>query len=83
MNANQHAVLFALFTLAKNDRHATVLRLVQETNIQRSDVEKALTDLERSGLADLERVRLTFAGLAIAASIRVPKARATRATKAA
>lgn len=83
MNENQHAVLSALFTLAKKDRHATVLRLVQETNIQRSEVEKALADLERGGLADVERVRLTFAGLAIAASIRVPKLRAHKATKAA
>ena len=30
-NTAQHAVLFALFQLAKNDRPATVLRVVAET----------------------------------------------------
>ncbi len=71
-NTAQHAVLFALFTLAKRDRHATVLRLVEETGQGRAVVEASLQALERAGLVDQERVRLTMGGLAAAALLGAP-----------
>ena len=59
----EHAVLHALFTLAKNDRHATVLRLVEATGSSRTEVDAALASLDRKGMVDKERVRLTLIGL--------------------
>jgi hypothetical protein len=71
-NTARHAVLFALFKLAKNDRHATILRLVAETGHGRAVVEASLLALDRAGLVDQERVRLTMGGLATAALLGAP-----------
>ena len=71
-NTAQHAVLFALFQLAKSDRPATVIRLVAETGHGRPVVEATLRSLDRAGLADAERVRLTMQGLATAAILGAP-----------
>lgn len=73
MNATHHAVLFALFDLAKGDRHATILRLVEHTGLDRATVVSALVTLDRAGLADHERVRLTMAGLTMAMVVGAPK----------
>lgn len=68
MNASLQNVLHALFVLASQDCHATVLRVAKKTGLSRSEVEGALAALDRAGLADASRVRLTLPGLAYAAS---------------
>jgi hypothetical protein len=72
----QLAVLVALFDLAKTDRAATVLRLVDATGLTRDEVTASLAKLDRAGYADAERVRLSMPGLAAAAMIsaRPPRA---------
>lgn len=75
MNANHHAVLYALFTLAQNDQHATVLRVARSTGLSRDEVESALASLDRGGLAYAERVRLTMQGLGAALMLGAPRAR--------
>ena len=64
MNANHQAVLHALFNLAQNDEHATVLRVANATGLARAEVVASLAALGRAGLADADRVRLTMQGLA-------------------
>jgi DNA-binding IclR family transcriptional regulator len=61
-------VLHALFVLASQDCHATVLRVAKKTGLSRAEVETALAALDRAGLVDADRVRLTLPGLAFAAS---------------
>ncbi len=83
MNSIHHAVLHALFTLASSDRHATVLRVVEEAGrylpvVDRDQVVAALVALDRAGLADHERVRLTMRGLGVAVFMGAPKAAAKR-----
>ncbi len=56
MNSIHHAVLHALFTLASSDRHATVLRVVEEAGrhlpgLDRDQVVSALVALDRAGVA--------------------------------
>jgi predicted transcriptional regulator len=79
MNTNHHAVLFALLDLARTDRHATVLRLAQHAGLERAEVELALRALDRAGLVDEARVRLTMHGLAAAAMMGAPRASKGRA----
>lgn len=79
MNDTAHAVLFALLDLAKSDRAATVLRLVDATGFERSVVETTLAALDRAGLADASRVRLSMQGLAAAAMLGAPRVRRVRA----
>lgn len=81
MNDTAHAVLFALLDLARSDRAATVLRLVDATGLARDVVDATLADLDRAGYADASRVRLTMHGLAAAALLGAPRAR--RALRAA
>lgn len=75
MNATHHAVLFALFDLARTDRHATVLRVARATSLGKDEVLAALGALDQAGLADAERVRLTMPGLTLAAMLGAPRAR--------
>lgn len=83
MNDTAHAVLFALLDLAKSDRAATVIRLVDATGLERAIVERSLLALDRAGYADASRVRLTMPGLAAAAMLGAPRARRTRTLRAA
>ncbi|NUP04919.1 MAG: hypothetical protein HOW73_02540 [Polyangiaceae bacterium] len=83
MNATHHAVLHALFTLAQNDQHATVLRVAKFTGLSRDEVDAALAALDRAGLADRERVRLTMQGLGAAMFAGAPRRASTGAKKAA
>jgi hypothetical protein len=79
MNTTHHAVLFSLFDMAKRDRHATVIRIVQATELTRLEVERALLALDQAGLVDASRVRLTMPGLTYAAMLGAPvAARRTR-----
>lgn len=63
-------VLRALFELARRDQSARPDVLARALDLDLSAVSKALTSLASHGLVDLERVRLTLAGLAFA--VRVP-----------
>jgi hypothetical protein len=75
MNANHHAVLYALFTLAQTDQHATVLRVARSSGLSRDEVESSLAALDRAGLVFGERVRLTMQGLGAALMMGAPRAR--------
>jgi hypothetical protein len=87
MNTTHHAVLFALLDMAQGDCHATVIRLVERVlplvspsvAVDRATVEATLADLDRAGLVDASRVRLTLPGLAIAAGLGAPRAARRRA----
>ena len=68
LNASLHNVLHALYVLASQDCHATVLRVAKKAGLSRGEVESALAALDRAGLVDQDRVRLTLPGLAYAAS---------------
>jgi predicted transcriptional regulator len=73
MNPNHHAVLSALLDLARADRHATVLRVALHAGLDRATTELSLAALDRAGLVDAERVRLTMHGLAATALLGAPK----------
>lgn len=73
MNLTHHAVLHALFEMAKSDRHATVIRLGRAVDLPRDVVLSTLGELDRAGLVDAERVRLSMPGLVLAASIGAPR----------
>jgi DNA-binding IclR family transcriptional regulator len=68
MNSTLSSVLHALFVLASQDHHATILRVAKKTGLSRAEVETSLAALDRAGLVDADRVRLTLPGLAYAAS---------------
>lgn len=69
----EHTVLFALWDLARQDVHATVLRVCDAAGLGRSVVEATLTSLERAGWVDRSRVRLSLTGLTIVMSLGAPK----------
>lgn len=71
MTQTLSSVLHALYVLASQDHHATILRVAKKTGLTRAEVETALAALDRAGLADADRVRLTLPGLAYAASAGV------------
>lgn len=81
-NTAHHAVLFALLDMARKDQAATVIRVMQATTLARPEVESLLGMLDRAGLVDSERVRLTLQGLAVAMTLGAPR-RARRELKAA
>lgn len=78
MNSAHHAVLHTLFDLARNDHHATVLRVAAATQLAKAEVLAALSSLEAAGLVDASRVRLTLAGLTTAVAIGRPRVAARR-----
>jgi Mn-dependent DtxR family transcriptional regulator len=59
--------LDALFHLATGDVPATALRLAEQLGASPTQTRAMLGALAQRGLADADRCRLTFAGLAIAA----------------
>lgn len=60
------ATLLALFDLARANVPASVERLGGRLGASDDRIRRALARLERDGLADAERVRLSLLGLAIA-----------------
>jgi Mn-dependent DtxR family transcriptional regulator len=64
----QHAVrvLRLLYLLAREDVPADRAIVAQQLGLGDDDVETALADLERAGLADATRARLTLEGLTLA-----------------
>ncbi|MBI4954491.1 MAG: hypothetical protein HY908_20875 [Myxococcales bacterium] len=70
MNRIQLATLQLLYKLAREDRPADLSLLAAELGQTCVVLDRVLGELEKAGLADAERVRLTMAGLAVAASSR-------------
>lgn len=60
------SVLVALFDLARANLPATVQRVGGRVGLPDELTRRALAQLERDGLADATRVRLSMVGLAIA-----------------
>jgi predicted transcriptional regulator len=83
MNSAHNAVLFSLLDLAKNDQHATVLRVADAAGLDRAEVVSSLAALDKVGLVDSDRVRLTMMGLVVASGLKAPRARREIAKKAA
>lgn len=63
------AVLLALFDLTRLGRAADADRLAGRLGLDREGIVEALAALDRAGLVDAGRVRMTMAGLALAASL--------------
>jgi Mn-dependent DtxR family transcriptional regulator len=63
-------VLFHMYTLAQQTEPASVGRLAGDLGLGRHAVAQALLALDRAGLVDCARVRLTLTGLAFAVSAR-------------
>ena len=72
-NTATHAVLFALYEMARKDRAATLIRLAAATGLDRSEVERSLAALDEAGLAHADRVRLSMQGLATAVLLGAPR----------
>jgi Mn-dependent DtxR family transcriptional regulator len=81
LNGTERALLAVLFDMARGDCHATVLRLARQTGLTRPQVEEVLARLDRRGLVDAERVRLTMSGLAttMLMGVAAPRRVASRA----
>ena len=69
LNPTQQSALRLMFTLASEDCPADLQLLAGAMQLACVQVDELLSDLERAGLVDAERVRLTLPGLAIAASL--------------
>ena len=63
-------VLHYLYTLAQRTEPASVGRIASDLGLKRAVVARILLTLDRAGLVDCARVRLTLAGLALAVSTR-------------
>lgn len=70
MNRIQLATLQLLYKMAREDRPADLGALAAELGQTCVAMDRVLGELEKAGLADAERVRLTMSGLALAASSR-------------
>lgn len=64
------STLFSLFDLAREDRPAHVGNVASRIGEPRAEVARALRHLERRGLCDASRCRLTMQGLLVASSLR-------------
>ncbi len=66
----QRSVLRALFELASEDQRATLGTVAEVVDLDSLKTTAILHELERAGLADAGRLRLTMMGLALAVSAR-------------
>src|SRR5262245_19980493 len=62
-------VLFALFCLSRDTRHIDAAELSRATGVTVTAAGEALLALERAGLVDASRARLTMLGLARASRL--------------
>lgn len=62
-------LLHALYELAENDVGASPERLCRRLELPLRQVERLLSALDRQGLVDRERCRLTMKGLVLAVSM--------------
>lgn len=84
LNSTERLVLVALVRLARNNRHATAIRVATALGAHPDDVRAALQTLDAKGLVDAERVRVTLNGLALSMALgpcEEVRVRRTRRTK--
>jgi hypothetical protein len=75
MNQPIHAsVLRLLYALGRDDRRADLGLVAGELRLSCVRADRVLEELDRAGLIDAERVRLTLAGLAVAVSLPAQRA---------
>jgi DNA-binding IclR family transcriptional regulator len=67
--------LQVLFRLARDGRAAQLRLVAHELGSSCAQADRLLAELGRRGLVDAERIRLTMAGLVLAASHRSERAR--------
>ena len=72
-----------LYTLAADDRAADLGIVADMLGLSCVETDRLLMELERAGLVDAERVRLTLVGLALAVNISDSRRSARRASVAA
>ena len=65
-------VLQYLYTLAQRTEPASIGQIACDLGLSRAVVARILLTLDRAGLVDCARVRLTLPGLALAVSTRTP-----------
>ncbi len=70
INRTQLAALQTLFDMARQDRLADLSLLANELGLTCVQADRLLEQLHRAGLVDGDRVRLTMAGLTVAATAR-------------
>lgn len=75
------AVLVALFDLARDGHPAHMGNLADRLGITRKEAVRALVVLEKRGLCEADRARLTMKGLLVVASLRKAPARDTKPTR--
>lgn len=75
------ATLLALFDLAREGQPAHMGNLADRIGVPRKDAVRALVELEKRGLCDAARARLSMKGLVVVSSLRKApqKARRSRA----
>lgn len=66
----QRRILHALFSLSRDTRHISAATLADAVGTTPTRAASALIALERAGLCDASRARLTMLGLATASRIR-------------
>lgn len=66
IDSTQHQVLHALFGLSRDTRHISATTLAAAVGLTPTQTAATLVALERSGLVDASRARLTLLGLATA-----------------
>ncbi len=69
LNNTERLALVALVRMARNNRHATAIRLASAIGVTPAEAREALTSLDAKGFADAERVRLSLNGLVVAMSL--------------
>lgn len=69
MNQQHRTVLKALFRMAREDRPADLSLVANELGLSCAQTDRILEQLDQAGLVDVDCVRLTMAGLAMAVSI--------------
>lgn len=68
-DTNERQVLDALFRMSRSNQPITSERLAQEARLSPTQSAVALVALDRWGLVDLWRLRLTMPGLVVAAGL--------------
>jgi hypothetical protein len=79
----QHQLLHALFRLSRDTRHISATTLAAEVGLTPTLAAQTLVALERAGLVDASRARLTLLGLATAVRLGPASSGEKRAVRAA
>lgn len=66
IDSAQHQVLYALFCFSRDTRHISATTLADAVGLTATRTAAILVTLERAGLVDASRARLTLIGLATA-----------------